>query len=91
MRRIFVDFEEKNPLAMTHCPIKKIVSWALMRFTSLFGMGRGGTTSLQSPRNFFLQKLKNNYSIRLILLFVFLFYSNTAQRAIFGGFRRQLN
>ena len=46
MKSLFPQFR-----ALTHFPGRLClrVSWALIRFTSLFGMGRGGTISLLRP------------------------------------------
>ena len=62
---------EIKMLALTHCPTKKIVSWALRRLTSEFGMGSGRSISLQRPAKYyikFLDSLKVKRKMFLVTL-----------------------
>lgn len=56
----------KNASAMTYCPSATIelVSSALSRFTTLFGMVRGGSKTLQSPRHYVVYFRRGCFSRR---------------------------
>ena len=69
----------KSLLAMTYFPqgLMRSVSSALRRFTSVFGMGTGGSTSLQSPGGlrtnlalFSFVKVKESKSVKVLSLLI---------------------
>jgi len=78
MRQVLI-FAIKNPgLEVFSQSLAELLSSPLIRFTSLFGMGRGGTVSLQRPGNF------SKYTAALrasIILFEYYIISTEARKA----------